>query len=245
MRDSQNLKKYGMFLAGLIFSALGVSLITKAGLGTSPVTSLAFVLTFIFPKSLGTFTFLVNFCMFFMEALILGKRFRRFQFLQIPATFIFSACIDMWMSLFSHVDLRFYPVHVMVLLCGCASLGFGIALEVIPDVLILPGEGLVKAISTRWNLNFGHVKTVFDLSLVASAALTSLLCKGTILGIREGTIVAAMIVGTISHFCIRRIRSFLAKQKSLPGELLETEFPLSADLTEGPQGISAEIVPFP
>ena len=40
-----------MFIEGVIFSALGISLITKAGLGTSPITSLAFVLTFL-PKKL-------------------------------------------------------------------------------------------------------------------------------------------------------------------------------------------------
>ena len=53
-------KRYGMFIAGVIFSALGISLITKAGLGTSPITSLAFVLTFIFPHTLGTLTMMVN-----------------------------------------------------------------------------------------------------------------------------------------------------------------------------------------
>ena len=64
MKNSDKLKRYSMFIAGVIFSALGISLITKAGLGTSPITSLAFVLTFIFPHSLGEFTMLVNTVMF-------------------------------------------------------------------------------------------------------------------------------------------------------------------------------------
>ena len=60
MKNPDMIKRYTMFMAGVIASALGISLITKAGLGTSPVTSPAFVLTFLFPYSLGTFTMMVN-----------------------------------------------------------------------------------------------------------------------------------------------------------------------------------------
>ena len=53
MKNPDMIKRYTMFMVGVIASALGISLITKAGLGTSPVTSPAFVLTFLFPFSLG------------------------------------------------------------------------------------------------------------------------------------------------------------------------------------------------
>ena len=43
------MKKYRMFLYGMIVAALGISMITKAELGTSPITSPSYVLTFIFP----------------------------------------------------------------------------------------------------------------------------------------------------------------------------------------------------
>ena len=69
----------------VIFSALGISLITKAGLGTSPITSLAFVLTFIFPHTLGTFTMMVNSVMFIIQVILLGKTFQKIQLLQLPA----------------------------------------------------------------------------------------------------------------------------------------------------------------
>ena len=47
MKSSDKLKSYSRFIEGVIFSALGISLITKAGVGTLPITSLAFVLTFL------------------------------------------------------------------------------------------------------------------------------------------------------------------------------------------------------
>ena len=99
---------------------------------------------------------------------------------------------------------------------GCVFLGFGIALEVHPDVLILPGEGLVRAITRRFHLQFGRVKSTFDLTLVGLAALVSVLATGKVLGIREGTVVAALIVGPISHFFLRRIAAFARGENPLP-----------------------------
>ncbi len=213
MKNPEMMKRYTMFLTGVIASALGIGLITKAGLGTSPVTSLAFVLTFVFPKSLGTFTMIVNTVMFFMQAAIIGKGFEKIQLLQLPSALLFSACIDGWMRLFSFWQVHSYVGSVVMLFIGCTFLGLGIALEVIPNVLILPGEGLVRAIVHRTGFQFGHVKTSFDLSLVCAAILLSIFCKGRILGVREGTVAAALVVGSISHFFIRHLTAVMDGKK--------------------------------
>lgn len=203
-------KRYGMFIAGVIFSALGISLITKAGLGTSPITSLAFVLTFIFPLSLGTFTMMVNSAMFLIQVLLLGKSFQKIQLLQIPSALLFSVCIDGWLHLLTFWQTGSYVGELVMLLLGCVFLGFGISLEVIPNVLILPGEGLVRVIAGLSGWRFGRVKVGFDLSIVVTAVAVSVLVTGRILGIREGTVIAALLVGNISHFFIGRVSSILS-----------------------------------
>ena len=177
-------KKYRMFLYGMIVAALGISMITKAELGTSPITSPSYVLTFIFPYSLGVFVLAVNSTLFLFECLVLGRSFKKIQLLQLPATLIFSACIDGWMWVLSFWTPVFYVQKVLLLLAGCAALGLGVALEVVPDVLILPGEGLVRAVSRRKNWDFGIGKTCFDMSVVLTAVLLSVLCLGHVEGIR-------------------------------------------------------------
>lgn len=47
------LKRYLIFLAGLFVNSLGVALITKANLGTSPISSIPYVLSLNFALSLG------------------------------------------------------------------------------------------------------------------------------------------------------------------------------------------------
>ena len=48
------LKRYLIFLVGLFVNSLGVSLITKANLGTSPITSIPYVLSlnFVYARKL-------------------------------------------------------------------------------------------------------------------------------------------------------------------------------------------------
>ena len=41
----ETLKRYLIFLVGLFVNSLGVSLITKANLGTSPISSIPYILS--------------------------------------------------------------------------------------------------------------------------------------------------------------------------------------------------------
>ena len=72
---------------------------------------------------------------------------------------------------------------------GCALLGLGVTLQVIGNVVMMSGEGLVNAIAMQWKFNFGYTKIAFDVSLVIIALTLSLIYFGEIHGIREGTVI--------------------------------------------------------
>lgn len=82
---------------------------------------------------------------------------------------------------------------------GCAILGFGVYLEVLADVVMLPGESFVRAIVQTWKTNFGTTKIIFDISMAVIAAALSFLFSGQLNGVREGTIIAALLVGFIAR----------------------------------------------
>lgn len=151
-------KRYAIFVVGVIVSALGIALITRAFLGTAPITTIALVLTKLVPLSLGQLTFIVNMLMLAGQILILRNNFSKYQFLQIPLVILFSTFIDMFMYIIP--PQKIYIIQFMVLIIGCISLGYGISLEVLANVLILPGEGLVKAISTKLNKEFGQANNI-------------------------------------------------------------------------------------
>lgn len=62
------------------------------------------------------------------------------------------------MHLLFWVDPQNYAVKIIALLAGCIVLGFGVYMEVLADVVMLPGESFVRAIVQTWNTNFGMTK---------------------------------------------------------------------------------------
>ena len=62
---------------------------------------------------------------------------------------------------------------------------------------MLAGEGLILAICFALPVKFGTMKIIFDVSLVATACITSLVFIGGITGVREGTAAAALLVGCV------------------------------------------------
>ena len=99
-----------------------------------------------------------------------------------------------------------YLLQLIMLFCGCAILGLGISCQLTADVMFIPGEGFVKALSARLKKEFGLIKISFDFSLVACAALASWVFISHLTGIREGTAIAAFAVGLFVKFFLPRLR---------------------------------------
>lgn len=193
------LKRYLLFLVGLFINALGVSLVTKASLGTSPISSIPYVLSLKFPFTLGNFTIIFSILLILLQILILRKNFKMENILQIPVSIAFGYFIDLTMYMFFWVNPQNYAIKLIALLAGCIVLGFGVYMEVLADVVMLPGESFVRAIVQTWNTNFGTTKIMFDSSMTIIAGVLSVIFFGKLNGVREGTIIAALLVGFIAR----------------------------------------------
>ena len=207
----EKLKRYLIFLVGLFVNSLGVSLITKANLGTSPISSIPYVLSLNFPFTLGNFTIFFSIFLIVLQLIILRKNFKLEHILQIPVSIIFGYFIDLTMILFSWVNPEAYIMKIVYLLIGCLILGVGVYMEVLADVVMLPGESFVRAIVLTWKTNFGTTKICFDVSMSVIAAVLSFVFAGKLAGVREGTVIAALLVG----FIVRLIAKKLAFLKDM------------------------------
>ena len=201
----EKLKRYLIFLVGLFVNSLGVSLITKANLGTSPISSIPYVLSLNFPFTLGNFTIFFSIFLIVLQLIILRKNFKLEHILQIPVSIIFGYFIDLTMILFSWVNPEAYIMKIVYLLIGCLILGVGVYMEVLADVVMLPGESFVRAIVLTWKTNFGTTKICFDVSMSVIAAVLSFVFAGRLAGIREGTVIAAILVGFIARLIGKKL----------------------------------------
>lgn len=192
-------KRYIIFLIGLFVNSLGVSLITKANLGTSPISSIPYVLSLNFSFTLGNFTIFFSLLLIVLQLCILRRNFKAEHLLQIPISVLFGYFIDFTMILLKSVNPETYVMKLVYLLIGCVILGFGVYLEVLANVAMLPGESFVRAIVQTWNREFGSTKVVFDVSMAVIATALSFLLAYHLDGVREGTIIAALLVGFIAR----------------------------------------------
>ena len=201
----EKLKRYLIFLVGLFVNSLGVSLITKANLGTSPISSIPYVLSLNFPFTLGNFTIFFSIFLIVLQLIILRKNFKLEHILQIPVSIIFGYFIDLTMILFFWVNPEAYIMKIVYLLIGCLILGVGVYMEVLADVVMLPGESFVRAIVLTWKTNFGTTKICFDVSMSVIAAVLSFVFAGKLAGVREGTVIAALLVGFIARLIAKKL----------------------------------------
>lgn len=194
VKTSDVVKRYGCLSVSLFFNALGIALITQAHLGTTPITTLPYTLAAIFGLTLGTTTFACN-----LLFLLLQRRLGIAELLQIPAVLIFSVFIDFWMHLTGALVTDIYVWQIVMCIVGSAVLGAGISLEIMSNATVIPGEGLVIVIAARSRKNFGNIKVLFDCSLVLASCLLGLAVLGSIVGLREGTVLSAVLVGMFAR----------------------------------------------
>lgn len=208
--NSEKIKRYGIFAAGVVFTSLGIALITQAGRGTSAVASPAYVLSSILPYSMGTFTVVVNLFMIAIQIVLLGRAFSLFQLLQLPVSVIFGTLIDWFRYLLSD-GAGSAIISWVYLGIGSILLGVGVGLQQSGDVMMLPAEGAVRAIALTGKWEFGNVKVWFDVLLVSVSAVISYLFHGYVVGIREGTLIVALTTGPISRIVVSCHRRFFQR----------------------------------
>lgn len=202
--------RYLTFIAGLYFLSLGIVLIVASTLGTTPISSVNYVVTLHTPITLGTATFLINVLLiagqFWLIRSGLGTRKDRIEILlQLPFSLVFSIFIDINMAFIGSIEPTSYPMALAMLGAGCLSQATGVVLELKPNVAIMSAEGFVKYAARRYNKDFGRLKVIFDVVLVSSALLLGIACSGHIEGVREGTVIAALSTGLIVSFLSRHV----------------------------------------
>lgn len=205
-------RRYILFAVSLFVNAMGIAFITKALLGTSPITSVTYVLSMFTPLTIGQWTIVLNllFILFelpFMTRKELKDDLRMFL-LQIPISLCFGTFIDLSMNMLYWLEPVKYIDQIIYLLVGCVILAAGITLEVKANVAMMAGEYFVRVISQRFHGEFGYVKLCFDITLVCIACLFSICFMSGIYGVREGTVAAALLVGPIVHFISPYYRCF-------------------------------------
>lgn len=201
MKHDHICRRILVFAVGLLVISLSIGFITKASLGTPPISSIPYSLSLIFPSlSLGNFTIIYSLLLVFLQLVILGKQADKVSLgLQVVISFVFGYFIDFGMMLLGDFSPEIYWERIVCVLIGCFGLAFGVYLQIVADFTMVPGDGFAYALSVRIKRKpYRVVRVCSDVSMIVIAAIIGYIGMGTTGGVREGTVICALLIGTIA-----------------------------------------------
>ncbi len=201
-----------VYFTGLFIMAIGVVFSVRSALGVSPVTCLANVMCQITAADLGLCTTL-SYCFYILvEALLLRRDFQPKMLLQILASTFFGVLVSLATRLFSFLPAPTnYAAQLGYLLASIPMVAFGVMLYLAPNILPTPGEGLSLAVSKKTGKPVASCKIITDCCMVVLSAAVSLIYFHRFVGVREGTVISALLVGFVMKRMMRICNGFLLR----------------------------------
>lgn len=208
------LGRYALFILGLFVAALGVAFSTKAGLGTSPVASVPYSVSLLSPiMSFGWWLNLWSVLQITVQVLVLKGKCDYVQIaIQTALAFVYGYLTDFSCGLISGITVQGYPMQLLMLAVSCLVLGLGIWIQFMGGVAMLPGEAMNRAIAQVTGKKYENVKILFDVLYIVAACVICLVFMGRLEGVREGSIIAALVIGNIIKLYSKVWRRITRKQ---------------------------------
>lgn len=193
------LGRYTLFILGLFIAAMGVALSTKAKLGTSPVSSVPYSVSLMSGLlSFGGWLNVWSVLQISIQVLLLRKKCNMIDIaIQTVLAFVYGYLTNFACFLIQGMNVEGYFFQFLCMLAGCFVTGFGIWIQLKGNVAMLPGEAMNRAISTVSGKKYEDIKIFFDIVYILISAVLGICFLGGLKGVREGSIIAAVLIGNI------------------------------------------------
>ncbi|HRR78339.1 MAG TPA: DUF6198 family protein [Ruminococcus sp.] len=193
------IKSYALFLIGLFIASMGVALSAKAGLGTSPVASVPYSVSLVnHTLTFGWWLNMWSVLQIAVQIALLRKKCKPVEIIiQTVLAFVYGYLTDFSCKLISGLQANTYIMQFALMILSCFVLGFGIWIQFKGGVAMLPGETMNRAISEVTGKKYENIKIFFDVLYIIVAAAICFIFIGKLEGVREGSIIAAVLIGNI------------------------------------------------
>ncbi len=202
-------KKVFVYSLGLLSLAVGVTFSIKSQLGISPVNSVPYIISLITGIEQGNVIIGVFSIFILFQIVLLRKKFKLINLLQIIFSILFGYFVTFTNSILVFESPESYLAKLALLFISMVFVAIGVILYLRAEILPMPAEGCMLAIQTITKKEFHIIKSFFDVSLVVTAAVLSLMFLGGFIGVREGTVISAIGIGKIIGFMEKNFDSHI------------------------------------
>jgi len=197
------------YLLGIVILALGTALMEKADFGLSMVVAPAYLLHLKVSQFFPFFTFgMAEYCLQGVILVLLAlvmRRFRLSYLFSFGTALLYGLTLDAVMALTGWLPDTSIVLRTIYYLLGMAIGSVGVSLFFFSYITPEAYELFVKELAQKLGKPMDRVKTVYDIvSCVVSIALSfAFFGLGHFEGIKWGTILCALINGTLIGLCSR------------------------------------------
>lgn len=221
MKKSVMHRETAYVLAMMILS-LGTALMERADFGISMVVAPSYLLHLKMSETLPWFSFGV--AEYLMQTLVLAlliicmRRVKLAYFFAFISAMLSGLLLDMCMAILSLIPFEGTVARLVYYLLGLylGPLGVGLIIH----SYVTPGayESFVKELAPKFGIELGKFKTGYDLcSLLIGVILSfAFFGFGKFVGIRLGTVLCALVNGTLVAFNSRLVDKYFDFEDALP-----------------------------
>ncbi len=190
------IKRFILYIAGLVILCFGVVLNTKTNLGVAAINVIPFVFANTTEITLGTAVFIL-YCILIILQCLIKQKIKPLVILQLPVSLLFGKMVD-----FINMDVLNFTAHssfegIIMLIIAINLVAFGTTLVVEQRLVPNAPDGFVQALADKVSSSFGRIKVCFDVLFVFLAAVISAILAGSIIGIGIGTLASMIFTGVL------------------------------------------------
>lgn len=187
-----------MYFIGLFIMTIGIAFSVRSDLGVSPVSSVPYTMTVVWGVEMGFATFLFHIVLVLIQILLLRRKFKIKNLIQIAVGVVFGLFTTLCNNLVMLIPIPdSLPFRIAMLAVSITVVAFGLFLYVPADIMPLAGEGTILAVSEITGFKFSNVKIGFDVSLSVISLVTCLIAVHGMGSVGVGTVVSAVLTGLV------------------------------------------------
>lgn len=193
------IRRVVIYILGLLFLAFGVAFSVNSNLGVSPVNSLPYVVSLITETDMGSCVIVIFGSYILVQILLLRRNFQWVNLTQMVFSTLFGYFVDFAKWVVGDFALPTYFGQLAMLAISIIMVAAGVCLYMDVKLVNMPMEGMTHAIKETLlpGLAFHDVKVIMDCVVVGIGVVLSFLFLGRLDGIREGTVICALLVGKL------------------------------------------------
>ncbi len=205
--------RFVLYCVGLFVLGCGINMCIASNLGSTSISTLPYVISEVWQLDLGLCSTAVLSAIVGIQALVLRRDFQPVMLLQLFSSSVYGVFVGLANRLLMYVpQAPNYVVQVGYCLLGIVLVALGVLIYLGQNLVSLPVEGLAQTLAKKYHKQLPDMKMCIDWTIVISAVIVSYCNTGTVIGVREGTLLGAFGVGYCMKLMLRAKAKWMANR---------------------------------